>query len=309
MRNALGIALLLAAPCVTAQTVTADLDTSILRIGEQATITLTFSAAAPLPASVAWPVVGDTLTRHVEVVRSSDLDTLTDGSEVLLRQHIIITSFDSGLWAIPPFAITADGTVFESKALLVDIRTVEVDPAQGPHPLKPYYVLPFSLWSWILAHRTPIGLGLLALAVLAGVLVYLSRKRPTPVTGPVAAPVEPIDVRFTRALKDVEAQRLWQQGEHKAYHSRVTDLVRGYIEERFHVPALESTTDELLHELRLSALPADERVQLENMLRASDLVKFAKATPTPAENEQLMLGSLRFITATAPNTTDRSHEA
>ena len=85
------------------------MDTAVIRIGEQATITLRVNAnASPGVVEMQWPSVGDTLMRHIEVVRRSGVDTLRSeaGSELqdlALLQHLVITSFDSGFWAIPPF--------------------------------------------------------------------------------------------------------------------------------------------------------------------------------------------------------------
>ena len=72
------------------------------------------------------------------------------------------------------------------------------------------------------------------------------------------------------------------------------------------MPALESTTDELLHELRVSPLNTDQQNLLGNMLRLADLVKFAKALPSPQENEQMMANALRFVQETAAPTTDHA---
>jgi hypothetical protein len=78
----------------------------------------------------------------------------------------------------------------------------------------------------------------------------------------------------------------------------VTDTLRGYIEERYSIPALERTTDELLHALRVSPLSPEQYQMLANMLRTADLVKFAKAVPTPSENEQLLQAARDLIRAT-----------
>jgi hypothetical protein len=45
------------------------------------------------------------------------------------------------------------------------------------------------------------------------------------------------------------------------------------------------------------------------MLRLADLVKFAKAKPTPAENEQMMAGAIRFVEATLSNANTQQHVA
>ncbi|MBK6343000.1 MAG: hypothetical protein IPF41_10550 [Flavobacteriales bacterium] len=108
-----------------------------------------------------------------------------------------------------------------------------------------------------------------------------------------------------RCARCTGAGALWQQGQHKAYQSRLTDLLRGYIEARYQVPALERTTDELMHELRVRPLEKRAQVLLGNMLHNADMVKFAKALPSPQENEQLMASARRFVMATAE--TDPAH--
>ncbi|MBK9196654.1 MAG: hypothetical protein IPO17_17060 [Flavobacteriales bacterium] len=110
----------------------------------------------------------------------------------------------------------------------------------------------------------------------------------------------PLHERVLLQLEALDRERVWQQGDHKSYQSRLTDLLRGYIEERYRVPALERTTDELLHELRVSPLSMEQQSLLANLLRLADMVKFAKALPSPQENEQMMVSAVRFIRETVP---------
>ncbi len=70
------------------------------------------------------------------------------------------------------------------------------------------------------------------------------------------------------------------------------------------MPALESTTDELLAILRVSSMTTEQRELLANLLRMADMVKFAKWTPLPAENEQLLAGAVKLVHQTAETTTD-----
>ncbi len=84
--------------------VNATLDTSMLMIGDQTILTL--EAVVPPSCRVVWPEIADTLTRQIEVIRKSRIDTLEqDGlkGDRLLTQKLVITSFDSGYFAIPPF--------------------------------------------------------------------------------------------------------------------------------------------------------------------------------------------------------------
>ena len=52
------------------------------------------------------------------------------------------------------------------------------------------------------------------------------------------------------ALKDIEKEDLVKQKEFKIYYSKITEVLRKYLEEDAKVSALESTTGELLKNLR-----------------------------------------------------------
>jgi hypothetical protein len=281
------------------------LDTNVVRIGERARLLL--EVAYPMNASVIWPTIPDTLNKHLEVIAVSATDT-ADGQRGLMRQvrTLELTSFDTGFWAVPPFRFIVNGDPLDTRALLLEVRTVEVDTAQGLRAIKDIHVLPFSLGYWLREHVLWIVGGVVVLVALVALVLFLRRK--PRVTMPAApAVVLPLKDRTLAALRALETERVWQQGDHKGYHSRLTDVLRGYIEERYRVPALESTTDELLKELRVSALSTDHRGQLENMLRLADMVKFAKALPAPQENEQMMAGALRFVEDTAPTPSPNDH--
>ena len=113
-----------------------------------------------------------------------------------------------------------------------------------------------------------------------------------------------LDRIVLEALDEVERRKLWQQGQVKEHHSAVTDILRGYIEERYQVPALESTTDDLLGILRTSSMTTSQREQLANLLRMADMVKFAKWTPLPAENEHVLAGAIKLVHQTADTPAD-----
>jgi hypothetical protein len=304
MSRSLAIAAMMSPALMMAQDqpfVHAGLDPLHIRIGAHAVISMSAKADGP---AVQWPVLGDTLSRQIEVIGVSEPDTVeVDGvggpATVMVVRRITITSFDTGYWAIPPFKLNVGGRPVETQALLLRVDGFAVDAASVPADIKPIQRLPFSLiwwaqqrWKWIA------GAGLAAL-IGAAVLLLIRRMRKAP-QQPVKeeAPIA-LHQRVLAQLDALEQERLWQQGQHKAYQSRLTDLLRGYIEERYRIPALERTTDELMHELRVSPLSNDHQVLLGNMLHAADMVKFAKALPSPQENEQLMASARRFVMATA----------
>jgi hypothetical protein len=276
----------------------AVLSPSRIRIGEQAEL----AVSVPLGEEVGWPAIGDTLTAQVEVV--DDLGTDTLPAEGRLVRRWSLTSFDSGYWAIPPLHLRLGADSLETPALLLTVNTVAVDTAAAPRDIKDIYEVPFSLAYWLRAHWPWIagGLGVLVAVIL---IVRRLRRRP-PVPAAPVAPDVPLHERLLRELDAIAERRLWQQGMVKEHHSAVTDLLRGYVEERYGVPALERTTDELAAELRASAMSPQAQQLLNNLLTLADRVKFAKYGAVPAENEQVLASARTFILDTTPTDAPRS---
>ncbi|MCB0795794.1 MAG: hypothetical protein KDB88_13760 [Flavobacteriales bacterium] len=293
----------------------AALDTSVIRIGEQVTLHLSIDHRVDegIPAVVQWPSIPDTLTEHIEVLSSGRLDTmlvLPDEDPYLIRQYrdLVITSWDTGYWAIPPFPFTVNGDTLESAPILIEVRTVEVDTSVAFRDIKEIEELPFSWGYWFRQNWPYLAAGL---ATLAAFLFLFFRLRARKAGSDVVAPVAQVDTRDLRqrtldALRSLEEKQLWQKGEVKSYHSELTEILRNYVEERFDVPALERTTDELLAALRPSSMGREHQEKLANLLRLADLVKFAKYLPVASENEGMMEQALRFVMDTSPEPT--AHE-
>lgn len=270
----------------------AELASQEIRLGEQTELIIEAEAAA---GPVVWPALNDTLTQRIRIVGTSAIDTISDRG--ILRRVIRITSFDTGYWAVPPISISIGNRSAETEPLLLHVIGAPLDANGAMRGEKPLIVLPFSPLWWIRQHAAWL-IGAAVVAAVAFLFLLLMKRRKPSLQGSPLEAVLPLHERVLGLLQELDRQRLWQQGEHKSYQSQLTDILRGYIEERFHVPALERTTDELLQELRVSPMRAEHHAHLGNMLHAADLVKFAKAIPTSAENEQLMAGAVRFVLET-----------
>ena len=289
--------------CITAgmarpQQVFLQADTLVMRIGEHVGLSLGIALPGG-DGAVEWPALGDTLAPHVELVRREPVDTLTTEGTVQFVQRLYITSFDTGFQAIPPMKFTLNGATLETAPLLIEVRGVQVDPGGTIRGISPLFEPPFDLVWWLRKHWPWFAAGALLLIAMV-MLVRKWRRRSVPAPPAVTVVAAPVHERYLKQLDEVEGLRLWQHGEHKAFQSRVTDILRGYLEERFKVPALERTTDDLLLELRTSPIRPELQQQLANMLRLADLVKFAKAVPSPTENERMLAGAREFIKATIP---------
>lgn len=288
----------------------ARLDTAAILIGQQARMELSVTYRVDQgPVAIQWPTVTDTLTAMVAVVHEGQVDTVLPDKQndpFLFRQQrmLTITSWDSGYWAIPPFHFIINGDTAETSPLLLTVNTVAVDTTQAIRDIKEIYTVPFSLWDWLLEHWKYWTGGLAAVAIIAAILFFLYRRtrQPKP-EAPPPAPV-PLRTRTLAALEALQQQKLWQQGHTKRYHSELTDILRSYLQERYGVPAMEQTTDELLAALRMTAMPRAQQEGLAPILRLADMVKFAKWSALPTENEQVMASAFKLVAETAEKPTD-----
>ncbi len=78
----------------------------------------------------------------------------------------------------------------------------------------------------------------------------------------------------------------------------MSDTLREYLENRYHINALEQTSDEIFAGLRSAQISADAREKLRRTLLLADLVKFAKEKPLPEDNEFSMENAISFIMQT-----------
>jgi hypothetical protein len=156
------------------------------------------------------------------------------------------------------------------------VSALPADAASGAdlYDVRKPELLPVRTWRLLWAL-----LGALALAGLA-LLVVRVLRRPRPVVAEPERPKAPLHVRATQAL-DALAAHLPAQGRPKEFYFRLSEIVRGYLGERYGFEALESTTPELLDALRARRTPGLPMAELSAFANESDFVRYAKASPDP----------------------------
>jgi hypothetical protein len=70
----------------------------------------------------------------------------------------------------------------------------------------------------------------------------------------------------------------------RAFHSRLSEILRLYVYRRKGILSLQKTTGDLVVQLASSGLQKTVFDRLSQSLRLGDLVKFARFSPTEAEN-------------------------
>ena len=92
---------------------------------------------------------------------------------------------------------------------------------------------------------------------------------------------------WEKAYQQLEALRqenLLDKGLFKEFFTRVSDIARLYMENRFNIHAPHMTTEEFLYYLGISGhLNDTQKISLKEFLNSCDMVKFAKYAPTTIE--------------------------
>jgi hypothetical protein len=200
---------------------------------------------------------------------------------------------------IPPFyaEISDVGGLkrFHSDYSFLEVLRVKIAPqdtsAQIFDIIKPYKapvtigeILPWVLLAVVLA------------ALAWGVVILFrkfkrSKKEPEEIINP-----DPAHIIAFRELEKLKSEQLWHKGEVKLYYSRLTEIMRQYLENRYKVFSLEMTTSETLEELLKTGFKKDESYsRLKSVLNGADLVKFAKYKPEPSENERNFNETWQFV--------------
>jgi hypothetical protein len=284
------------------QEFTAKLSSPEIRIGEQATIEFECQFSA-VEKQIMMPALKDTITKFIEIVDVSIIDTTFDQDDITLKyftQTVTITSWDSGLHVIPPFKVVIGNDTLYSEPILLSVTTVALQEEQDITDIKSIIDVPFSLWDWILGRSWLLGTiaGIILLLVIA-YLVYRKFQNQPQIEEIVVIPKEDADLIANRKLKELESKKVWQKGEVKEYHSNLSYIVREYIENRFEINALEQTTDEIsMLLIGHSEVHKSDLAQLIQMLQLADMAKFAKQQPIAVENEQALKTAYNFIEKT-----------
>jgi len=284
-----------------AQTIQAQagLDKVSMPIGDQTV--LHFSARFPAKTEVIFPQLADSIAGKIQIVKSGKPDTTFDQNnkniEIISRNYTI-TSFDTGTYVIPAYTFRSKKDSVKTNQLTLQILSVAVDTTKGIYDIKQPFAVSYTFIDWLKDHWLWIVIPL-AVILIGGYLFYYFRKKPkTEVPVKKIIPSKPAHDIALSKLYELRDKKLWQQDEVKAYYSELSDVLREYLEKRYHINAPEQTTDEIFVALRHISLSADNRKNLKQILTLADLVKFAKEKPLPNENEQSIENAIGFIMQT-----------
>lgn len=274
-----------------------SMDSAAILIGEQTKLHLSVTTDQGNDVQIVIP--SDTLMRGVEVLNVTKPDTsLIDNNRIVIKQDVLITSFDSALYLLPPMkVIDRNDTIYSQQvALKVSTIPVNVDKPEEFYDIKGVWKPPF-----VLADYYPIIYGILLTLFLICVIAYIvkrMRNKQSLIPFKKEEPQLPPYEQAIKELDEIKEQRLWQQGRNKEYYTLVTEALRKYIVSRFCINAMEMTSAEILDIIKKESDADSVYENLKQILILSDFVKFAKLHPLPDENELSMMNAYLFVNQT-----------
>ena len=284
-----------------------SLDTNRIVLGDQ--VWLRYVIDRQNDVQVKIPDFPDTLIGGVEKIGAPVIDsTKLDKENWRINIELLITSFDTGIYYIPPqpIAFSDDQIVdtLQTRPTYLEVFGVALDTTNTVRDIKGQARMPLSLVE-ILLYLLPL---LILGAIIFVVVKYVIPKKSEAPAFKPAKPEEPAYITALRELDRIKAQKLWQQKKVKAYYSGITHIIRWYIEKRYRVKALEQTSDEILQQMKNQAIDEVNLNNLENLLTQADLVKFAKAEPNPEDNITHLDNSYDFIKKTKQEAVESEQE-
>ena len=281
--------------------ITAAFDSTRILAGDQ--IFYTISIDQPSGVNLTTPVFRDTLSKNIEILRGPVIDSADSGNGRLrITEKYLVTSFDSGMYQVAPVYAEVknpDGLRrYYSDYARLEVMKYRVAPPDSTsriydiiEPYKAQLTLR-EIIKWLI-------IAMAAAALVWGFFVYMKRfKKGKPGIEEVIIH-EPAHIIAFRELERLRDEELWQKGQLKSYYSRLTEILRQYLENRYKVYSLELTTTETLQALVATGFRRDgEYDRLKLVLTTADLVKFAKYIPDSREPEIHYRNSWEFVEAT-----------
>lgn len=251
-------------------------DSTNYLIGEQAVFTLRYEGEE----NVNWHGFNDTLTNELEIIDLGEIDTISKG---VYEQKILLTSWDSGYFIVPPIKIGNH----QSAPLLLRYNTVAIDPQAEFKPIKNQLDTPFifgeikALVFWIS----------IILAVLTGAFLvarhFIIKNRNKEQPAPVI-PERPVMEVLWERYNYLADNKIWEKGEEKAFHVELSLILRKFLEYKHNVKALEETTVNINKQLSAIGIERALRDEVSHILNFSDMVKFAKQKGVYTQHENAL---------------------
>ncbi len=244
----------------------------------------------------------------VEISKNVAIDTIELGSgKIQVNYNLGVQSFDSGYYQLPEIAyVVGRDTAWSNPVSLkvVPVQAEAEDPiadfARESDPAGSHWtdMLPdwlYYYW-WLVI--------ILLMAIGGGIWILLRKKKGVSIIPSKPVVVIPPHEEALARLAKLKEKKLWENGMEKEYFTQLTDILRNYLDRRFGINAMEMTSRQIMQTLSGYPEISDKRKLVRQILNMADFVKFAKVRPLPADNVAAYDNAVKFVEATAPQSTE-----
>jgi hypothetical protein len=271
--------------------------------GERATITLRLGLELG-ENSTGWPIWEDTIPGGLEILSTSKIDTILpqkddpDQWDMIVEQSWEVTAWDSGYVVIPEIEVMGE----KSAPVMIQVVPTRTGEAPEMMPAAEIINIEWTLWDRI-EKAAPYVLKALAALLLALGLFYLLKKvkRKKRVEIEMVVPDIPPHITALEKLRKLEERKGWIKGEAKSFHVQLSEIIRTYIDARFSISSLESTTREAAAQIDLLDISQSDKSNLISALRLGDKIKFAKHTARTDDHIKVINTCIEFVENTMEN--------
>ena len=285
--------------CQTVQTIT---DKKDILIGEQIKLTIKMPLPLNTGSLTKWLIIPDTIP-HFEIVETEKPDTIyfKDNSKIV-KQTIIITSFDSGRWIFPSLQVEFGGAEGQAPQLIntdsffVNVSYAQADSTNQLRDIKP--IIKVSIFDFFWLYITG---GILLLLLLVFLLYWYLKKKKQTTPATALSNLSPFEEAMV-AVKNLSHFNLQDATEIKLYHIKLADIFKNYLGRKQGKNLFNKTAGDLLINMKELNLPAENISDLATALRCTDAVKFAKYLPVSNQSEESLQKIKEIISLTEQKT-------
>jgi hypothetical protein len=256
----------------------AQVDKAAATVGDLITLTLSLSSEPQI--AVRLPEAGSRIA-GLRIVDDGEEGPKMVDNRTVQKKWYKFQPDSVGSYIIPALSVTysdARGAQQELKSaqLFIEVKSVLKDKNAGAtgeiRDIKPLQEIPWSPGQPLIY-----GALMVLLLFVGGMFLFyfLGKKK-----NQLPAPPDPAHIRAFEELEQLSREQLLERGIVREYYFRLSEIFRRYIERRFHIPAVERTTEEIMPDiLNLQECGSALKAEMREILRYADLVKFARFCP------------------------------
>ena len=289
------------ATTVSAQTsLKVSLDSAYLLMGKATPLHIELITASSADGQLLVPK--DTLCDKVEILKALEADTSDiHNGRIQIDQQLLLQSFDSGTYVLNPIRYVQGNETIASNRLVLKVMPVPVDTLTTIHDYADVQDVDRRFVDYLPDFLVDYGLWILALIIVLGAGYYLYRRlsRKGVETKEKVIVIPPYELAI-QELDSLRSDKLCEQGREREFYTRLTDILRQYLQGRFGINAMEMTSTQIRHMLKTNEETRLSKRNMDQVLETADFVKFAKVRPLPEDNTRSFNSAIQFVEDTKP---------